>query len=110
MIDLYYWPTPNGHKVTLFLEEAGLQYALKPVDIGKGEQFEPAFLQISPNNKMRPSSTMHRPMAAVRRACSSPGRSCCIWPRRPAASCRAMPAAGSLHWNGCSGRWAGWAR
>lgn len=52
MIDLYYWPTPNGHKVTLFLEEAGLDYAIKPVNIGKGEQFEPAFLAISPNNKM----------------------------------------------------------
>ena len=52
MIDLYYWPTPNGHKVTLFLEEAGLDDAIKPVNIGKGEQFEPAFLAISPNNKM----------------------------------------------------------
>ncbi|AAM38882.1 glutathione binding-like protein [Xanthomonas citri pv. citri] len=60
MIDLYYWPTPNGHKITLFLEEAGLQYTLKPVNIGKGEQFEPAFLQISPNNKM-PAIVDHAP-------------------------------------------------
>lgn len=60
MIDLYYWPTPNGHKVTLFLEEAGLDYTLKPVNIGKGEQFEPAFLQISPNNKM-PAIVDHAP-------------------------------------------------
>ncbi|CAD0307610.1 glutathione binding-like protein [Xanthomonas sp. WHRI 8391] len=52
MIDLYYWPTPNGHKVTLFLEEAGLDYTLKPVNIGKGDQFTPEFLRISPNNKM----------------------------------------------------------
>lgn len=52
MIDLYYWPTPNGHKVTLFLEEAGLDYSLKPVDIGKGDQFTPEFLAFSPNNKM----------------------------------------------------------
>jgi GST-like protein len=52
MIDLYYWPTPNGHKITLFLEEAGLPYTIKPVDIGKGEQFDPAFLAISPNNRM----------------------------------------------------------
>ena len=52
MIDLYYWPTPNGHKITLLLEEAGLAYAIHPVDIGKGAQFEPAFLAISPNNKM----------------------------------------------------------
>jgi GST-like protein len=52
MIDLYYWPTPNGHKITLFLEEAGLPYQIKPVNIGKGEQFEPAFLRIAPNNRM----------------------------------------------------------
>ncbi|WP_411833766.1 glutathione binding-like protein [Pseudoxanthomonas mexicana] len=60
MIDLYYWPTPNGHKVTLFLEEAGLDYAIKPVDIGKGEQFQPAFLAVSPNNKM-PAIVDHAP-------------------------------------------------
>lgn len=52
MIELHYWPTPNGHKITLFLEEAGLPYAIKPVNIGKGEQFQPAFLAISPNNRM----------------------------------------------------------
>ncbi|MCW4454391.1 glutathione binding-like protein [Flavobacterium sp. MXW15] len=52
MIDLYYWPTPNGHKITLFLEEAGLPYTVKPVNIGKGDQFQPDFLAISPNNKM----------------------------------------------------------
>ena len=52
MIQLHYWPTPNGHKVTLFLEEAGLPYELQPVDIGAGDQFKPEFLAISPNNKM----------------------------------------------------------
>ena len=52
MLDLYYWPTPNGHKVTLFLEEADLPYRLIPVDIGRGEQFRPEFLAISPNNRM----------------------------------------------------------
>jgi GSH-dependent disulfide-bond oxidoreductase len=52
MIELHYWPTPNGHKITLFLEEAGLPYTIKPVNIGKGEQFEPAYLKISPNNRM----------------------------------------------------------
>ncbi len=51
-IELYYWPTPNGWKVTIFLEEAGLPYDVKYVNIGKGEQFEPAFLEISPNNRM----------------------------------------------------------
>ena len=52
MIDLYYWPTPNGHKITMFLEEAGLEHEIKPVNISAGDQFKPAFLQISPNNRM----------------------------------------------------------
>jgi GST-like protein len=52
MIDLYHWPTPNGHKITIFLEEAGLDYRLHPVDIRKGDQFKPEFLAISPNNRM----------------------------------------------------------
>ncbi len=51
-IELYYWPTPNGWKVSIALEEMGLPYVLKPVDIGAGEQFEPAFLKLSPNNRM----------------------------------------------------------
>jgi len=52
MIDLYYWPTPNGHKVTIFLEETALKYKIVPVDIRKGEQFASEFLKISPNNRM----------------------------------------------------------
>jgi GSH-dependent disulfide-bond oxidoreductase len=52
MIDLYYWTTPNGHKITMFLEEVGLPYRLIPVAIGKGEQFKPEFLAISPNNRI----------------------------------------------------------
>ena len=52
MIDLYYWTTPNGHKVTLFLEETGLPYRITPVNIGKGEQFQPYFLSIAPNNRI----------------------------------------------------------
>jgi GST-like protein len=52
MIDLHYWPTPNGHKITIILEETGLDYRIVPVDIGKGEQFRPEFLAISPNNRM----------------------------------------------------------
>ena len=51
-IELYYWPTPNGWKVSIALEEMGLEYLLKPVNIGTGEQFEPDFLKISPNNRM----------------------------------------------------------
>jgi GST-like protein len=60
MIDLYYWTTPNGHKITLFLEETGLEYNIKPVNIGKGEQFDPAFLAISPNNRI-PAIVDHAP-------------------------------------------------
>ena len=52
MIDLYYWTTPNGHKVTMLLEECGLPYKIFPVNIGKGEQFKPEFLRISPNNRI----------------------------------------------------------
>ena len=51
-IELYYWPTPNGHKITIMLEECGLPYEIKPVNIGRGEQFKPEFLAISPNNRM----------------------------------------------------------
>ena len=52
MIDLYYWTTPNGHKISLFLEEAGLPYTMHPVNIGQGEQFKPDFLKIAPNNRI----------------------------------------------------------
>ena len=51
-IEVYYWPTPNGHKITIMLEECGLPYEIKPVNIGRGEQFKPEFLAISPNNRM----------------------------------------------------------
>jgi GST-like protein len=52
MIELYYWPTPNGHKITLFLEETGLDYRIHPIDISAGDQFKPEFLAFSPNNRM----------------------------------------------------------
>ncbi|MBV9753607.1 MAG: glutathione S-transferase N-terminal domain-containing protein, partial [Hyphomicrobiales bacterium] len=51
-IELYYWPTPNGWKITIMLEECGLPYEVKLVNIGKGDQFDPKFLAISPNNRM----------------------------------------------------------
>ncbi len=60
MIDLYYWTTPNGHKVTMFLEEAGLPYTLHGVNIGKGDQFKPDFLRIAPNNRI-PAIIDHAP-------------------------------------------------
>jgi len=60
MIDLYYWTTPNGHKITIYLEEAGLPYRIVPVNISKGEQFTAEFLKISPNNRM-PAIVDHEP-------------------------------------------------
>lgn len=60
MIDLHFWPTPNGHKITMFLEEANLDYRIVPVNIGAGEQFRPEFLAISPNNRM-PAIVDHAP-------------------------------------------------
>jgi GSH-dependent disulfide-bond oxidoreductase len=64
MIELYYWPTPNGHKITMFLEEAGLDYTIHPVNISAGDQFKPEFLAFSPNNRMP---------AIIDRAPSDPG-------------------------------------
>ncbi|MGO8857679.1 MAG: glutathione binding-like protein [Steroidobacteraceae bacterium] len=61
MIDLHYWPTPNGHKVAMFLEETAMPYRLVPVNIDKGEQFKPEFLAISPNNRI-PAIVDHRPL------------------------------------------------
>jgi len=61
MIDLHYWTTPNGHKVTIFLEEAGLPYRIVPVNISKGDQFKPDFLAISPNNRI-PAIVDHEPV------------------------------------------------
>ncbi|EAZ92833.1 glutathione binding-like protein [Crocosphaera chwakensis] len=60
MIDLYYWTTPNGHKITIFLEEAQLDYEIKLINIAKGEQFSPEFLEISPNNRI-PAIIDHSP-------------------------------------------------
>lgn len=60
MIDLHYWTTPNGHKVTMLLEETGLPYRIIPVNIGKGEQFAPEFLAIAPNNRI-PAIVDHDP-------------------------------------------------
>jgi GST-like protein len=61
MIELFYWPTPNGHKITIFLEEAGLDYQIRPVNIGAGDQFKPDFLAIAPNNRM-PAIIDHDPL------------------------------------------------
>src|SRR3954469_19315638 len=65
MIDLHYWTTPNGHKITMFLEETGLKYKIFPVQIGKGEQFKPEFLAISPNNRI-PAMVDHEPKGGAK--------------------------------------------
>src|SRR3546814_13462305 len=61
MIDLHYWTTPNGHKITMFLEESGLPYRIVPVNIGKKDQFAPSFLKIAPNNRI-PAIIDHEPL------------------------------------------------
>ena len=60
MLDVYYWTTPNGHKITLFLEETGLPHRILPINIGKGDQFTPEFLAVSPNNRI-PAIVDHAP-------------------------------------------------
>ena len=83
MIDLHYWPTPNGRKITIMLEETGLQYRIFPVDINKGDQFKPEFLEISPNNKMPAIVDRDvRTKAARSSRCSSPAPSWSTWPRK----------------------------
>jgi GSH-dependent disulfide-bond oxidoreductase len=61
MIDLHYWTTPNGHKITMMLEEAKMKYRVIPVNIGKGAQFDPTFLKVAPNNRI-PAIVDHKPM------------------------------------------------
>jgi len=64
MYDVYFWTTPNGYKILLFMEEAGVPYTIKPVNISKGEQFDPAFLRISPNNRI-PALVDHEPQSSA---------------------------------------------
>ena len=106
MIDLYYWTTPNGHKLTMFLEETGLPYALKPVNISRGEQFEPEFLAIAPNNRI-PAIVDHAP--AIDGGPLAMFESGAILLYLADKTGRLIPArsrarAGSAS-SGCSGRW-----
>ena len=87
MLEVYSWPTPNGHKVHIMLEECGLAYRVHPVDIGSGEQFEADFLRISPNNKIPAVVDPDGPDGVPSR-CSSQVPSCSIWPARAASFCR----------------------
>ena len=84
MIDLYFWTTPNGYKPLLFLEETGIRHRIVPINISKGEQFDPAFLTISPNNRIPASATLsaHRaPVLNVACWVASRGCICARWTR-----------------------------
>ena len=100
MIDVYFWPTGNGKKITIMLEETGLQYRILPVNINKGDQFTAEFLAISPNNKMP---------AIVETAawpCSNRAPSCSTSRKKPGNSCPRTPPESTGCCNGCTGRWA----
>ena len=108
MIDLYYWTTPNGHKITIFLEEAGLAYTIKPVNIGKGEQFDPEFLEIAPNNRI-PAIVDHAPADGGAPLSVFESGAILMYLGRED---RPLPADGlprprRVRCSGCSGRWAG---
>ncbi len=110
MIDLYYWTTPNGHKITLFLEETGLPYAIHPINISQGDQFQADFLKVSPNNKI-PAIVDRQPAdGGAPCRCSSPAPSCSISRKRPDGSSPRTCARARKPCSGCSGRWAGWGR
>ena len=104
-IELHFWPTPNGHKITIMLEECGLPYTIKFVDITKGDQFKPEFLAISPNNRMPAIVDWGLTPRPPRRCRSSnPAPSCSISAERAASSIPPANAARSRSINGCSGR------
>jgi len=108
-IELWYWPTPNGWKVSIALEEMGLAYEMKPINIGKGEQFEPAFQRISPNGRMPaiidPDGPDGMPLsifesgAILQYLAAKSGKFYATDLRHKAEST-----------SGCSGRWAAWGR
>src|SRR5262249_5759742 len=103
-IDLYFWPTPNGWKITIMLEECALPYTIVPVDISKGDQFKPQFLAISPNNRM-PAIIDHRGPDGKPISIFESGAILQYLGRKTESSIRATSAVASKSTNGCSGRW-----
>ena len=100
MIDLYYWKTPNGHKITIFLEEAELPHRILPVRIGRGEQFAPDFLAIAPNNRI-PAIVDRAPAdGGAPISVSNRGRFCCIWRKKAGVFCPPPCARESKFGNG----------
>ena len=110
MIDLHYWPTPNGWKISIMLEECGLPYKLVPVNIGTGEQFKPEFLKISPNNRM-PAIVDHEPPGGgAPVSVFESGAILQYLAEKPASSCPRICAASTRCCSGSTGRWAAWGR
>ncbi len=106
MIDFYFWTTPNGYKVLIFLEEVGIACRIVPVNISKGEQFDPEFLKISPNNKM-PAIVDRSPTGLPDRSrFSSQVPYCYTWQRKRGDYYRKMPRGVSKYFNGYFGKWA----
>jgi GST-like protein len=107
-IQFYYWPTPNGWKVSIALEEMEIPYELHPVNIGGGDQFTPDFLAISPNNRVPaivdPEATDGAPISVF-----ESGAILQYLSRKSGASSAPTNAPGSKWDSGCSGRWGGWA-
>ena len=109
-IELYYWPTPNGHKISIMLEELGVPYQVHPDEHRQGRTVRASLPE---NLAQQPHAGHCRPRRSgrtVRSRSSSPAPSCNILAARSAASIHRTSARGSRSRNGCSGRWAGWAR
>ncbi len=108
-IELYYWPTPNGWKITIMLEELGVPYVVKYINIGRGDQFQPDFLKISPNNRMPaivdPDGPGGEPISVF-----ESGAILQYLGRNTASSIPPTSAPVSTSSNGSSGRWADWGR
>ena len=100
MIDLYYWPTPNGWKISIALEELGLTYAVKPVNIGRGEQFLPDFLAISPNNRIPALVDHDPPDGGAAFSSFETGAMLVYLAEKTGRLLQADPAAGPLDWRG----------
>jgi len=98
MIDLYYWPTPNGKKIAIMLEECDLEYTLVPVNIGVGEQFEPEFLKISPNNRIPAIVDRETGISVFE------GGAILVWLRKAAGFFHSKELTGLKFCSGCSGR------
>jgi len=105
MIDLYFWPTGNGKKIVILLEELGLAYTIKPINIGRGDQLAPEFLKISPNGRM-PAIVDDEPMGGgARISIFESGPIMMYLAERPDGSTHRIRAANTMSLNGSAGNW-----